>query len=255
MISDYFMRGFDKAIGNYVKDHPETHYSRYSDDILLSSEETDDDSSLNALFDLVKKELAALKLEINPNKLFKTKLSYQEHNSLSFLGLSISKLDDVDNKVTISKRYILFLLSLIKKNKIYGNKCKGLLDEINSRVAYLAYNSPISYMRFQKKHLNMFGEEYEFTPRIALDRVYSINSNELPDYKEYAQMFEFELHDKISNTKKYGFTKLDAITIKKYIGKDETVIIPKFVDSIGKNAFAGCKIKEVIFEGNIKQID
>lgn len=254
MISDYFMRGFDKAIGNYVKDHPETHYSRYSDDILLSSEETDDDSSLNALFELVKKELAVLKLEVNPNKLFKTKLSYQEHNSLSFLGLGISKLDDIDNKVTISKRYILFLLSLIKKNKIYGSKCKGLLDEINSRVAYLAYNSPISYMRFQKKHLNMFGEEYKFTPRVALDRVYSISSDELPNYKEYAQVFEFELHDKISNTQKYGFTKLDAITIKKYIGKDDVVIIPKFVDAIGKSAFNYSRVKEVIFEGNIKQI-
>ena len=253
-ISDYFLKGFDKKIGEYVKAHPETHYSRYSDDILLSSEETDDDKSLNDLFELVKEELKALKLEINPKKLFKTKLSYQEHNSISYLGLAISKLDDIDNKVTISKRYILFLLSLIKKNKKYGSKCKGLLDEINSRVAYLAYNSPVSYARFQKKHLNTFGEEYKFTPRKPLDRVQPIVSNELPDFNAYAQVFEFELHDKVSNTQKYGFTKLDAITIKKYIGKDEVVRIPKFVDVIGEQAFCNSYIKEVIFEGNIKQI-
>ena len=254
-ISDYFMKGFDKKMARYVKDHPETHYSRYSDDILLSSEETDDDTSLNDLFALVKKELKALHLEINPKKLFKTKLSYQEHNSLSYLGLGISKLDDIDNKVTISKRYILFLLSLIKKNKKYGSKCKGLLDEINSRVAYLAYNSAVSYARFQKKHLNTFGEEYKFTPRKPLDRVQPIVSNELPDYGAYQKIFEFEIHDKISNTQKYGFTKLDAITIKKYIGNEEVVKIPKFVDSIGANAFHGSHVKEVVFEGNIKQID
>ena len=254
-ISDYFMRAFDKKMEQYVKEHPETHYSRYSDDILLSSEETDDDSSLNNLFELVKEELKKLHLEINPNKLFKTKLSYQEHNSLSYLGLGISKLDDIDNKVTISKRYILFLLSLIKKNKKYGSKCKGLLDEINSRVAYLAYNSPVSYARFQKKHLNAFGEEYAFTPRKPLDRVAPIVTTELPNYDEYQKIFEFEIHDKISNTQKYGFTKLDAITIKKYIGKDDVVTIPKFVDSIGPKAFQSTNIKEVIFEGNIKQID
>lgn len=253
-ISDYFMKGFDKKIAQFVNEHPETHYSRYSDDILLSSEETDDDSSLNALFDLVKDELKALHLEINPQKLQRIKLSYQEHNSLSYLGLGISKLDDIDNKVTISKRYILFLLSLIKKNKIYGSKCKGLLDEINSRVAYLAYNSPVSYARFQKKHLNMFGEEYRFTPRKPLDRVQPILSNELPDFGEYQKVFEFEIHDKISNTEKYGFTKLDAITIKKYTGKEEVVRIPKFVDSIGERAFYCSNVKEVIFEGNIKQI-
>ena len=254
-ISDYFMRAFDKKMEQYVKEHPETHYSRYSDDILLSSEETDDDSSLNDLFELVKKELKALHLEINSNKLSKIKLSYQEHNSISYLGLAISKLDDIDNKVTISKRYILFLLSLIKKNKKYGSKCRGLLDEINSRVAYLAYNSPVSYARFQKKHLNTFGEEYAFTPRKPLDRVAPIVTTELPNYDQYQKIFEFEIHDKISNTQKYGFTKLDAITIKKYIGKDKVVTIPKFVDSIGPKAFQDSFVEEVIFEGGIKQID
>ena len=253
-ISDYFMKGFDKKMAAYVKEHPETHYSRYSDDILLSSEETDDETSLNNLFDLVKCELEALHLEINSQKLQRIKLSYQEHNSLSYLGLGISKLDDIDNKVTISKRYILFLLSLIKKNKIYGSKCKGLLDEINSRVAYLAYNSPVSYARFQKKHLNMFGEEYIFTPRKPLDRVQPILSNELPDFGEYQKVFQFEIHDKISNTEKYGFTKLDAITIKKYTGNESVVRIPKFVDSIGERAFYSSRVKEIIFEGNIKQI-
>ena len=94
-ISDYFMKGFDKKIAAYVEKHPETHYSRYSDDILLSSEETDDDTSLNDLFNLVKDELEALHLETNPQKTQKIKLSYQEHNSLSYLGLGISKLDDI----------------------------------------------------------------------------------------------------------------------------------------------------------------
>ena len=253
-ISDYFMKGFDKKIAAYVEKHPETHYSRYSDDILLSSEETDDDTSLSDLFNLVKDELEALHLEINPQKTQKIKLSYQEHNSLSYLGLGISKLDDIDNKVTISKRYILFLLSLIKKNKIYGSKCRGLLDEINSRVAYLAYNSPVSYARFQKKHLNVFGEEYLFTPRKPLDRVQPILSNELPDFGEFQKTFQFEIHDKITNTEKYGFTKLDAITITKYIGNEKVVRIPKFVDSIGERAFYSSNVKEIIFEGNIKQI-
>ena len=50
VISDFFMRKFDRDVSNYLLEHPELHYSRYSDDILLSSE-LDDDTSLNELFE------------------------------------------------------------------------------------------------------------------------------------------------------------------------------------------------------------
>ena len=56
LISDFFMSQFDEAIGEYIQANPFLHYSRYSDDILLSSEE-EGDSTLLELFDFVKRQL------------------------------------------------------------------------------------------------------------------------------------------------------------------------------------------------------
>lgn len=257
MLSDFFMKRFDKNVGDFLESHPELHYSRYSDDILLSSEEDDDDSSLNELFEFVQKELAVMGLEINPKKTVKRKLDFASHNSLVYLGLALSKADEFENKITISKRYILFLLKLIAKTNKYGDKCKGLLDEINSRVAYLAYNSPVSFARFQKKHRNLYGKEYNFVPKQPLDRTTPIVASEIPNYEQYAQIFDIALHAKINAANPYGFSKKDAIVIRRYLVKDQKkVVIPAFVDSIGPRAFFfHQEIEEVVFEGKIKHID
>ena len=125
LISDFYMSKFDKAIEDFISNNPKLHYSRYSDDMLLSSEE-DDNLSLEALFEFVKNELAKLGLEINQKKTRKVHLSFEKRNSLSFLGLNLSKADEIDNKVTISKNYILFLLFLIEKNERYNStKIRG----------------------------------------------------------------------------------------------------------------------------------
>lgn len=256
VISDFYMRKFDRAIHKFLKDYPELHYSRYSDDILLSSE-LDDDESINKLFDYVKEQLKVYRLEINEKKTRKMKLNYESHNSISYLGLNISKSDSVNNKVTISKRYILFLLFLIKKQKGYTDHCYPLDNEIKSRIAYLAYNSPISYHRFQKKHTNIYGEPYSFMPKELEKRSVARVTNEIPNFDEYSKTFKINIHKKIAGPSKYGFVMNDAIEIEKYIGKDEEVVeIPYFVDSIGKEAFKHCtKIKKVILNKKLKNID
>jgi hypothetical protein len=46
LISDFYMSKFDKAIEDFISKNPKLHYSRYSDDMLLSSEEDDNLSEL-----------------------------------------------------------------------------------------------------------------------------------------------------------------------------------------------------------------
>ena len=256
IISDFYMKKFDNAIEKYLKDYPELHYSRYSDDILLSSE-LDDENTLNQLFDFVKKQLKLYRLEINDKKTRKIKLDYETHNSISYLGLNISKSDSVNNKVTISKRYILFLLFLIAKQKGYKDHCYPLDNEIKSRVAYLAYNSPISYQRFQKKHTNIYGEPYRFTPKVLENRSVARVSDEIENFDEYSKLFKINIHKKIAGPSKYGFVMNDAIEIEQYIGAEtEVVEIPYFVDSIGPKAFANShKIKKVVLNKKLKNID
>ena len=252
-ISDFYMKKFDNEVEDYLKDHDELHYSRYSDDILISSE-LKDDQSLNEFFDFIKARLAVYHLEINEKKTKKVSLDLNTHNSISFLGLNLSKIDDINNKVTISKRYILFILFLIAKQKRYTDHCYALENEIKSRVAYLAYNSPISFQRFQKKHINIYGEPFDFVPNDIEKRSEAQEASEIPNFEEYSKLFQINIHKNI--TKKEIKIK-DAIEIEKYLGSNLTEVeIPYFVDSIGENAFRNHhEIKKVKLNAKLKIID
>lgn len=254
IISDFFMSKFDNSITNYLKNNNKLHYSRYSDDILISSEE-DEDQSLNDLLEFIKNELKLLGLEINNKKTKKVRLDYESHNSISFLGLNISKLDSINNKITISKRYILHLLFLIEKSNRYNNSCKELLNEINSRVAYLAYNSPISFNKFQKKHINKFGVTYNFVPKKLYNRKVPATTDEILDWDKYTKDFIIDIHTKVVNDNNKEVVLNDSVQLLKYIGEDSEVIIPPFVDSIAPNAFAHKSfIRKVILNDNIRSI-
>ena len=220
LISDFFMKRFDKDVEGYLNEHPELHYSRYSDDILLSSE-LDNDKSLDELFEFVKDRLSVYHLELNDKKTKKVQLDFEKHNSISFLGLNLSKQDKVNNKITISKRYILFILFLIAKQKRYTDHCYALDNEIKSRVAYLAYNSPISYQRFQKKHINIYGEPYDFVPKVVEQRSEAPVSTEIPDFEELSKNFQINIHKTVAGQDKGGYAIQDAIEIEKYLGNKQ----------------------------------
>ena len=256
LISDFFMKRFDKDVEGYLNEHPELHYSRYSDDILLSSE-LDNEKSLDELFEFVKDRLSIYHLELNDKKTKKVQLDFKKHNSISFLGLNLSKQDEVNNKITISKRYILFILFLIAKQKRYTDHCYALDNEIKSRVAYLAYNSPISYQRFQKKHINIYGEPYDFVPKAVEQRSEAPVSTEIPDFEELSKKFQINIHKTVAGQDKGGFVIKDAIEIEKYLGNEQSVVeIPYFVDSIGKDAFKGhIEIKKIVLNEKLKNIE
>ena len=255
-LSDFYMRSFDRAVEQYLLEHEELHYSRYSDDMLLSSEASDTES-LEALFNYVKDELSKLDLEINEKKTRRVTLSYETHNSISFLGLNLSKENEEDNKVTISKRYILFLLKLIEKNKKFKSSCRELINEINSRVAYLAYNSPVSYERFQKKHRNIYGVSYNFIPKKPFERTAPLNASNIPNFEEDSKLFKIDLHKNVKGKEKKGFGVNDAIELTSYIGKDQKVVtIPPYINSIASNAFSHhIEIEEIVLNDKLKNID
>ncbi len=254
LLSNFYMSRFDKALEEYLSDKPELHYSRYSDDILLSSEQEGEEDLLSLLV-FVKEELGKLGLVVNEKKTQKISLDLEKKNSISFLGLSLSKKDEGSCKITVSKRYILFLLSLIKKNEEhYQNRCPGLIDEINSRVAYLYYSSEYSYARFQKKHFNLFGKYYDFVPKKQVSRVASNSASAIADWAQYQSEFKFDLHGKIVNKSNGRYAVFNGVIITEYLGQEEEVTIPYFVDGLAENCFKNRKIKKVILPDRLKAI-
>ena len=256
-ISDFYMRDFDRNMEKYLLEHPELHYSRYSDDMLLSSED-DSSESLEKFFEYVQEQLKALELEINEQKTRRVTLDYDSHNSLTFLGLNLSKKDDEYNKVTISKKYILFLLKLIAKNNLYKGSCRELINEINSRVAYLAYNSPVSFERFQKKYTNIYGVPYNFIPKKPFERTAPLKASDIPNYQEDTKIFKFDIHKNVKGKDKQGFGLNDAIEITGLVSKEKIskLIIPEYVNSIGPRAFLNrTDIEEVVLNDKMKNLD
>lgn len=165
IISDIYLSDFDKAIEKYIKKYGprKLHYSRYSDDILISCS-GNNWTVLEGLFEKIRDELKLYSLEINEKKTQKVELNKKDQNSITFLGLNISK--NVKslfnkNKITVSKSYILRILDLLEKYYDEGNKNNVFLRlRILSSIAYIEKNAYLSYNKFLKKHLNRFGKEY-----------------------------------------------------------------------------------------------
>lgn len=162
IISDIYLSKFDNEISEYLKDKKFLHYSRYSDDILISSEgKTFTD--LEELFEIIKRELKKVHLCINESKTRKVELQFKPTSapSITFLGLIISKEDEVKNRITISKSFICKTLDLIDEYKHEHVKNVFKRARIISSIYYLKNNSENSYQRFLKKYKNRFGSDYE----------------------------------------------------------------------------------------------
>lgn len=157
-ISDIYLYGFDKKIEEYLKEFNFLHYSRYCDDILISTEENTF-ASLHTFESYIEKCLKEYNLTLNKEKL--REFDLDKVNSVRFVGLNYVKKDE-GFVITISKYFIVKTLSMIEKNeKLKDEKLKKYLGlGINSRVSYIKYNSELSYQRFLKKYKNRFKKEW-----------------------------------------------------------------------------------------------
>lgn len=164
-------------------------YSRYCDDILISSYGFEDFGELYNLKDFIIKKLKEdFDLEINKKKEKEFNFISMKNTSVTFLGLSIVRdKDNNKNYITVSKHFILGTLDLIsryknkkeelskiekllsdepndekmikkKKNLIYI--LKKLYSVIKSRISYIKFNSNVSFEKFKKKYKNKFNIEW-----------------------------------------------------------------------------------------------
>lgn len=161
-LSDIYMNSFDKAVEKYLNSHKTLHYSRYCDDMLISSEDSDF-GSLHTFINFIEVELSKLHLTLNLKK--KKEVWLEKAGSISFLGLNLSK-NNNKSQITVSKKFILKTLDLLeyyynKSNSMKKSNKNNFLNKIKSRISYIKYNSSISYNRFMKKYKNRFNEDFK----------------------------------------------------------------------------------------------
>lgn len=193
-ISDIYMYGFDLKIEEYLKHNPTIKFSRYCDDILISTK-SDNFGTLHTFKSFIEDSLNDMNLTINKQKV--KEFDFEKQTSMSFLGLNLVPQDNGNSIITISKPFIVKTLSLIERyyeieeqlgelkvdvsnrwKKMKNEKCEqDYIDEsyeiyykyknlkkkriekrgiILSRIAYIKNNSKYSYNRFIKKFNNKF---------------------------------------------------------------------------------------------------
>lgn len=196
-ISDLYLYNFDRNIEGYLKVHKQLHYSRYCDDILISSEDNDF-GALHTLLSYIKKELLNCNLEINDKKVReydlsedivkqnKIKYGFNYYPYVTFLGLNLVRKNKA-RVITISKHFILKTIDIIgkieskkafykekillrknnRKDFMLKDEIKKLEKEIkklcsiaNSRVAYIKFNSKDSYNKFSIKYKNKYNRKW-----------------------------------------------------------------------------------------------
>ena len=118
-ISDMYLYKFDLKMEEFLETHPTCKYSRYCDDILISTSERDY-RKLHIFLSYIKNELYKYNLTINDKKL--REFDLKKDTAVSFLGLNISPSINGGNKITISKLFILKTLDLLKHYYKYLDK-------------------------------------------------------------------------------------------------------------------------------------
>lgn len=155
-VSDYFLYSLDQL---FEKDE-EVIYTRYADDILISS---NDYEKLNNALMNIKSSLRLKGLSINQKKLVVKKL-INDNDSIKFLGLNLVKRSS-GFSITVSTSYLKET-----RNKIF-NYFENFRDrqKLLSRISYIKYISNESYLKLNKMVSHKFKDISDIETNIKRD--------------------------------------------------------------------------------------
>ncbi|QVK20410.1 hypothetical protein KHQ82_08755 [Mycoplasmatota bacterium] len=155
-LSDIYLFEFDKEIGEYCKNRNRI-YSRYADDIMISSEnEIDIESIKKSVID----SLSKVKLTINSKKLENKKLLSIGDN-VKFLGLNIVK-KELGNTISVGKSYVseaTIEFCDIVLNKDINQRVKKVIGKLK----YIIYQDPTKSKQIERIIKSKLLSSYNFT--------------------------------------------------------------------------------------------
>ena len=138
-MSDFFL----KSVDEWATKNKDIKYSRYADDILMST--TDIDYSFDNVKSSFEKRINNKGLTINQDKVISKKL-LNNGDTIKFLGICLVKRDN-ENEIRISKHYIKETVK-----ECYQAEEKGILkdEQIMGKVRYIKLISEKSYNNLLK---------------------------------------------------------------------------------------------------------
>ena len=192
-LSDIYLYKFDLKIENYLKSHKTLHYSRYSDDILISCEE-DNYIELYSFFNFIKKSLNECELRVNEDKY--KEFNLYKNTSVSFLGLNL-KLKDGEYDITISKRFVVKTLDLVDKLDRVKMQKEEVRIELHKALSELRSNidnnikdiSLQEYLKEKRALYKKLDNKRHIMKGVIKSRVSYIKFNSLTTYMKFLKKF------------------------------------------------------------------
>lgn len=139
LLSNIYMNFFDARVS---RQFPHLIYTRYSDDILVSSTNP---FSYKIILDFIKTELSYLNLEFNKSKTHYLELN-QKGDHVKFLGLNIIKSDN-ENYISVGKKYLINTSILLDK---YLNGSAHIPSSIIvGKIKYIKHISERDFQNFK----------------------------------------------------------------------------------------------------------
>lgn len=138
IISEIYLSDFDRHLDDFCNENGLI-YTRYADDLLLSSK---DDFDKDLVLNIIKERLNSLSLDINVNKTRKVDLA-KEGDNINYLGLNIVKTKDWF-RISIGKSFLRKLIKL----KLYSYKDEYTVKKIAGLENYLKYNDLVTYQKY-----------------------------------------------------------------------------------------------------------
>ena len=152
VLSNIYMSFLDSRVRQRF---PELTYTRYSDDILISSPSEFDAEDIK---NFIVKELSYLKLNIN-NKKTKKLILKDTGDHVKFLGINIVRGEE-SNYITVGKNYIRSLAYEISKYNHDGTLGLNENEELIGKMNYIRYVNEEDYQYLKKFYKIKTGEEF-----------------------------------------------------------------------------------------------
>lgn len=152
ILANIYLDFFDRRL---AQEFPEVTYTRYSDDILISSKTIFD---IDRIIQFVDEEMELLELKINKHKTKKLELlNVGDH--VKFLGLNIVKGKN-GNYITVGKKYILEVCRDVT-NYLRGN-CEFEKSNIIGKIEYLKFVNMKDYDSFLELFKIKTGNDFDY---------------------------------------------------------------------------------------------
>lgn len=170
LISNVYLNIFDERLNDAFTNYNDLVFTRYADDILISSKF---EFNQHSILSIIEKELSYLDLIINVKKT-KYLILKDSGDHVKYLGLNIVK-RDLENEITIGKKYIKDLLKQI--SNISVDNYDSQIEEVKGKINYIKDISPKEFLFF--KNLYRMKNNKEFNISSLLEINPNLNSLEV----------------------------------------------------------------------------